>query len=210
MKVLATNIAEPATFFWEGKEHKTGIYKIPTKDPIYLDTEAVSGDTIGSPKVHGGAYKACYLFSAEEYAFWKPLYPLLNWNWGMFGENLTVSGMKESEIRIGDQYRVGDSLVEVTQPREPCFKLGYRFKDQEIINAFINRNRPGTYVRVLEKGLVQAGDTLKLERRSGNLLTVEQCYRLIYDRDKNKKHLQWALSNESLPQRFRTNLGRGQ
>ncbi|WP_373071979.1 MOSC domain-containing protein [Zeaxanthinibacter enoshimensis] len=210
MNVVSTNIAEPATFFWEGREHRTGIYKYPTGKPIFLDTNAVQGDTIGSPKVHGGEYKACYLFSAEEYDHWKPLYPSLEWNWGMFGENLTVSGLNEEEIRVGDLYSVGKCLVEITQPREPCFKLGYRFNDQEIIAAFVKRGRPGTYARILEKGEVCQGDEIRLVSRSDNPLTVLQCYRLIYDRVKNKDHLRWALLNESLPPRFRKNLGRGQ
>lgn len=203
MEVIATNIARESTISWNGKEQQTGIYKYAVDTFITLEELAVSGDIIGNPKVHGGLFKACYLFAKEEYEFWKPLYPELKWHWGVFGENLTVSGLDESKLRIGDQYRVGESLIQITQPREPCFKLGIRFNDQGIIKKFIERRRPGTYVQVLENGKVRAGDKLKLERRSEDTLTVQQCFSLRYAKDKDPALLESVLSHNSLPDTFK-------
>jgi MOSC domain-containing protein YiiM len=149
--------------------------------------------------VHGGIYKACYLFSAEQYPYWKEKYPHLDWNWGMFGENLTVKGLDESQIRVGSIYRLGTALVQITQPREPCFKLGLKFGTQKILKQFIDHGWPGTYVRILEVGKVNSGDTMELVEESSNPLTTQQFYRLLYAKEKNQAILKLAISNDSLP-----------
>ncbi len=199
MKITATNIAKPATLLWEGEELPTGIYKYPTSTPIYLDKEAVTGDIIGNPKVHGGLDKACYLFSRDQYPYWKNRYPNLDWDWGMFGENLTVEGLNEAQIRVGSIYRIGEALVQISQPREPCYKLGVRFKDQNIVKQFIDHGFPGTYVRILEKGQIKAGDTMKLVTLSPNTLTIKQFYELLFARKKNMEVLRLAVTNEAVP-----------
>lgn len=199
MQIISTNLGKPTEISWNGKLITTGIYKSPLDTPLLLETENVSGDTIGDPKVHGGIYKACYLFSAEQYPYWKEKYPHLEWNWGMFGENLTVKGLDESQIRVGNIYRLGTALVQITQPREPCFKLGLKFGTQEILKQFIDHGWPGTYVRILEVGKVSSGDTMDLVEESNNPLTTQQFYRLLYDKEKDQSILKLAISNDSLP-----------
>lgn len=199
MKVIATNIGKPTEVEWNGRTITTGIYKYPVDQPILLQKEDVAKDTVIDRKHHGGIYKACYLFSANNYPFWKEKYPNLNWDWGMFGENLTVKGLDETKIRIGTIYKIGQALVQVTQPREPCYKLGIRFKDQNILKEFISHKKPGTYVSVLEEGLVQKGDTLELVEESKNKLTVAQFYSLLYTKDKDPKLVQLAIENKALP-----------
>ena len=103
MQIISTNIAEPTTIEWNGQQIQTGIYKYPVEIPIYMGIEGVENDHVLDRKYHGGADKACYLYSADHYSFWKNKYPNLEWIWGMFGENLTVIGLDESEIRIGDR-----------------------------------------------------------------------------------------------------------
>lgn len=206
MNVIATNIGKPRVIFWNGKEETTGIFKYPTNGPIALQKESVVCDTIGNPKVHGGIHKACYLFSADYYPYWKEQYPELDWDWGMFGENLTIAGLDESHIRIGDIYKIGTTLVQVSQPREPCYKLGVRFGDQKILRQFITHRHPGTYVRVLEEGKVKTGDTVQLTERSLNPLSVQQCYDLFYAKEKNPDILKWAITNTALAQYKRDNL----
>jgi MOSC domain-containing protein YiiM len=93
MRVVSTNIAEPRTIQWQGRDVLTGIYKEPTNQPISLDIENVVGDEVSDRRVHGGIFKACYLFASDDYPYWKNLYPTLDWNWGMFGENLSVQGL---------------------------------------------------------------------------------------------------------------------
>lgn len=199
MQIISTNLGKPTEISWNGKLITTGIYKSPVDTPLLLETESVSGDTIGDPKVHGGIYKACYLFSAEQYPYWKEKYPHLDWNWGMFGENLTVKGLDESQIKVGNIYRLGTALVQITQPREPCFKLGLKFGTQEILKQFIEHGWPGTYVRILEVGKVSSGDTMDLVEESGNPLTTQQFFSLLYNKEKDQSILKLAISNDSLP-----------
>lgn len=200
MNVHAVNIATPTQIFWNGKTEHTGIYKIPVQGAIRLEKSMVAGDTIANRKVHGGLHKACYLFSVEQYPYWKALYPQLEWNWGMFGENLTLAGMNESKMRIGDTYRIGEALVQVSQPREPCYKLGLRFGSQQILKEFIAHAYPGAYVRVLREGAIRVGDAVTLEVRSANPLTVKQCFELFFVRNKPLELLQLALENPALPE----------
>lgn len=199
MKIISTNLGNPTKIVWNGKETTTGIYKYPVDEPILLESTDVQGDTVVDRKHHGGIYKAAYLFSSDRYAYWKEKYPHLEWNWGMFGENLTVEGLDESQIRIGSTYQLGSALVQITQPREPCYKLGIRFEDQNIIKQFIDHGFPGTYVRILEPGAVKTGDVMELVKTSESPLTVKQFYDLLYAKTKNNDVLQLALKNQAIP-----------
>ncbi|GMN08480.1 MOSC domain-containing protein [Croceitalea sp. MTPC5] len=199
MKVIATNIGRPTNVKWNGKIIQTGIYKYPTVTPLFLKKEDVVNDTVIDRKHHGGEYKACYLFAADNYPYWKGKYPNLQWNWGMFGENLTVQGLDEANIRIGSIYKIGTALVQITQPREPCFKLGIRFGTQNILKEFIAHAHPGTYIKILEEGTVKKTDSLVLVEASDNALTVKAFYELLYSKEKNKAILDLALSNDALP-----------
>lgn len=200
MKVISTNLGKPQTFIWNGKEEQTGIFKYPVDEPLLLRKADVSKDTIINRINHGGVHKACYLFSKEQYPFWKERYPNLEWNWGMFGENLTVEGLDESDIRVGDIYKIGNALVRVSQPREPCYKLGVRFGNQKILKEYIEHRYPGTYVSVLEEGTVKKGDVFKIVERSDNTLTTNQFFDLMFTKEKDKTLLDLFMANESVPQ----------
>ncbi len=206
MRVLSTNIGTSTTFLWNGEEQQTGIFKYPISEPLSLGKTGVENDTIANRKVHGGVDKACYLFSAEQYPYWRELYPNLDWDLGMFGENLTVAGLDEATARIGNIYQLGTALVQISQPREPCYKLGVRFGDQQILKQFISHGYPGTYVRVLKEGVVQVGDTFILEELSENPLTVKQFYHLLYEKKKNPEIIALAISNMALPEYKRERL----
>lgn len=206
MKITSTNIAKPTTIIWNGKNEITGIYKMPTKNPIFLGKNDVKDDEVTDRKHHGGEFKACYLFSENHYSYWKNLYPNLDWHWGMFGENLTVKDLDESQIYIGAIYKIGQALVEITQPREPCYKLGVKFETQTILKQFIEYNLPGTYIRVLEEGFVKTGDTLKLFKNPENSITTLQFFKLLYSKEKNQEHLKQAIKLNAIPQRKRDKL----
>lgn len=199
MQILSTNIAKPTTIIFNGQEVVTGIYKTPTNQPIYLGKENVKDDEVTDRKYHGGEFKACYLFSENHYDYWKNLYPDLNWNYGMFGENLTVSGLDETKIHIGDVYKVGKALVQITQPREPCFKFGVKFGNQNVLKQFIEHGYPGTYVRILEEGFVKTGDVFTLIEPAKNSLTTHQFYNLLFSKHKNQEHIALAIENDALP-----------
>lgn len=206
MKVISTNIGKPTTFEWNGREEQTGIFKYPVDEPLFLTKADVQKDTVIDRKHHAGVNKACYLFAADQYSFWKHKYPKLEWNWGMFGENLTVLGMDESLIRIGDIYKIGTALVQVSQPREPCYKLGVRFNDQNILRQYVDHAFPGTYVRILEEGEVRKEDEIILIEQSENTLTVKQSFELILARKKDPILLRLAIENLALPEYKRERL----
>lgn len=200
MKVISTNLGTPTTFMWNGKEEQTGIFKKPVSESLTLSINDVVNDTLIDRVHHAGVHKACYLFASDNYPYWKKLYPEQDWDWGMFGENLTVEGLDESKIRVGNIYKLGTALVQVSQPREPCYKLGIRFGTQDILRQFIDHNKPGTYVRILEEGQVKTGDTLELQEQSKNALTTQQFYELIFMREKPKEILSLFMSNPAVPQ----------
>ena len=152
MKIVSTNIGKERTIEFRGNSITTGIYKEPVEDGITLDTFAVKGDHINNKKVHGGIDKACYAYGENHYAYWKNLYPGLDWTYGMFGENLTVSQIDEAEIKIGDIYKVGEAIVQVSQPRQPCNKFAAKFQANEVIKQFIDFDHPGVYFRVIQRG----------------------------------------------------------
>lgn len=198
MKIISTNIANPTKIIWNGKEVTTGIYKNPTKDPIYLSKNNVKKDEISDRVNHGGVYKACYIFSLEQYPYWKDLYPNLEWTWGMFGENLTVAGFDERKVYLGDIYKVGNALVQVTQSREPCYKLGYKFGNQEIIKQFIDHGFGGTYLSVLEEGSVAINDQFTLVDRADNSITVAELFHLAFAKEKNQDSLKIVVNSEAI------------
>lgn len=206
MKIISTNIAEPITFNWNGQTVTTGIYKKPVNHPLFLGNQVVKGDYISDRNVHGGEFKACYLFSADNYPYWKERYPQLDWEWGMFGENLTVASLNEKELHIGDIYAIGSTLVQVTQPREPCFKFGHKFGDTKALSTFIAHGYPGTYIRVLEEGYVKTGDVIELVEKATDSISIWDFFQLSYARNKNKAHIKCILDNTALPKRKREKL----
>lgn len=200
MKVISTNLGKPTTFEWNGATEQTGIFKYPTTESLTLTAVDVQDDTIIDRVHHGGANKACYLFSSDHYPYWKAKYPHLPWDWGMFGENLTIQDLDEYTIRVGNIYRLGTALVQVSQPREPCYKLGIRFGTQAILKEFVDHGHPGTYVKVLEPGQVSTGDILQLVEESRNPLTVQQFYSLMFLKEKPRELLQLFMDNPAVPQ----------
>ena len=197
MKIISTNIGEARTVLWHGKEVKTGIYKFSVDEPIFLGTENVKNDSVIDRRYHGGADKACYLYSADHYEYWKDLYPELEMPWGMFGENLTVKGLNEAETNIGDIFKIGETIVQATQPRQPCFKLDIRFNASGLVKQFIDSGFPGVYVRVLENGHVKTGNFMKLVERK-NSLSVQKVFELLYATKFQKEAVQTALNDPFL------------
>lgn len=206
MKIRSTNLAEPTTIIFDGEEINTGIYKTPTNQPIFLGIETVDGDEVSDRENHGGEFKACYLFSENHYDYWQNLYPNLNWDYGMFGKNLTVSDLDETKTHIGDIYKIGDAIVQITQPREPCYKFGVKFGIQKVLKQFVKHGRPGAYVRVLNEGFVKTGYYLDLIKKAENSITTAQFYKLLFSENKNQEHLKLAVINDSLPQSKRDKL----
>ena len=136
MKIIATNIGERREFTWKNKTVTTGIFKFPLDEPVFLDKEEVRGDEISDRKNHGGINQAIYGYSQKHYKYWQNLYPKLDWSFGMFGENLTIDDLEETKIHVGDTFKVGETIIEVTKARPPCLKLAVKFNDTAILKQF--------------------------------------------------------------------------
>ena len=179
MRIISTNIGEAKTLDYNGKPVTTGIFKYPVDEAIFLGSEDVENDQVIDRKYHGGKDKACYLYSADHYKYWKSIYPELELPWGMFGENLTVEGLNESEINIGDVFKIGETIVQATEPRQPCFKLEFRFNDNQIVRKFVDSGFSGVYLRVLKTGWVAQGNSMeRLEKKDS--ISIQKVFEMLY------------------------------
>lgn len=176
MQVKSVNIGEKKAINYKGKIVETGIFKLPVNTPIFLGEEDVVNDAVIDRRYHGGVEKAVYAYSENHYEYWKQLYPNLDWNFGMFGENLTISNLEETEIYVGNQYKLGETIIEVTQPREPCSKLGIVFGTQKVLKQFWNSTKSGVYFKVLQTGNVNTGDELVLLKQAVNTPSIATVY----------------------------------
>ena len=183
MKVLSVNIGTPTSVDYQGKSIKTGIFKEPVKGAISVTTVNLSGDNQVDLKNHGGEHKAVYAYSSDHYLYWSDVLKIPLMKPGAFGENLTISGLDESKLNIGDQLAVGSCLLEVTQPRVPCFKLAIAFKDKNMPRLFIASNRTGAYLRVIKEGAIEAGDNAVVSKKNPFNISVHTIFRACFDKD---------------------------
>jgi MOSC domain-containing protein YiiM len=208
MKIISTNTGEARTIQWKNSEVSTGMYKHPTGEAIFLDKEDVANDTVVERKYHGGEDKACYIFSEKHYPYWKENYPDLDWDWGMFGENLTVSDFDESEIMIGDEYKIGEAVVQISQPRQPCYKLGIRFGSQDMVKQFIRQQHCGGYVRVIKQGEVKPGDKFVFKSKKKKSQSLREIFELLYSKCPELSKIKQALDNEFLAESCKRDLSK--
>lgn len=197
MTITSVNIGEAKEIIWNGKSVKTGIYKSPVQE-IELEMTDVKDDSVIDRRYHGGVDKACYIYSEDHYEYWKNLYPNLKFNFGMFGENITIKGLNERTIMIGDIYRIGGATVQVTQPRQPCFKLGVVFEDQKVLKQLINSKFPGVYLKVIEGNSVKPGDTMVLVERMHNTVSLLEVWDLLYNKSVDNDDLIHAINTPFL------------
>lgn len=205
MKIISANIGQPKTIEWRGKQIQTGIYKYPVDEAIFLGNEDVEKDHVMDRKYHGGVDKACYLYSADHYKYWKSFYPELELPWGMFGENLTIDGLHEADVNIGDTFQIGNVIIQATQPRQPCYKLGIRFGTQEVVRQFVNSGFAGVYVRVLQNGLVKSGDEIILVEKKDSL-SIQKVYELLYTDTFQKENILKAVNDPNIAESCKKDL----
>ena len=175
-RTFSVNVGQPTQVPYRGNMISTGIFKSPVEGRVMLRATGLDGDGQADLTVHGGVDMAAYVYSWQNYEWWMselghPLQP------GEFGENLTVTGMTDDAVQVGDTIRIGDALVQVTAPREPCFKLGIRVGDHRFPARFREANRMGFYVRVLEEGTVAEGDTVEITERAQGSSTIADFHR---------------------------------
>ncbi|MCI0392381.1 MAG: MOSC domain-containing protein [Acidobacteria bacterium] len=172
MKLISVNVGLPREIFWKDRVITTGIFKEPVSGRVAVRKHNLDGDRQADLKVHGGPEKAVYAYPSEHYDFWRGELPGVDLPWGMFGENLTTQGMMESEVNVGDRFRIGTSALMVTQPRMPCFKLAAKFNRDDVIKRFLDSGRSGFYLAVIEEGEVGAGDEIERIHCDENDITI--------------------------------------
>ena len=178
MKLLSVNVSQPKEVLHNGKRIKTGIFKEPVSGRTMMRRLNLDGDGQGDPRVHGGIHKAVYVYPVEHYDYWKRELGRADLTYGQFGENLTVAGVLEDTVHIGDVFQIGEASVEVSQPRVPCFKLGIKMRNPQIVKPFLESERVGFYVRVLEEGEVGAGDAVERTKIGVGQMTVKEIVHL--------------------------------
>jgi MOSC domain-containing protein YiiM len=160
MTIETVSVAAPRLVRWKGRDVLTSIFKSPVAGPVLVRRHNLDGDRQSDLAVHGGEYKAVYAYAAEDYGWWGEAlgHDLETAN---FGENLTIRGLSESLIHVGDVFRAGAAELEATEPRLPCHKLGIRFGNPRMVRAFANARRWGVYFRVVTEGPLSAGDSFE-------------------------------------------------
>ncbi|CAG5084199.1 MOSC domain-containing protein [Parvicella tangerina] len=210
MKIISTNIGQRKSVVWKGEMLETGFFKYPVHHAIELGETDVLKDNVVDRKHHGGIDKACYIYSADHYSFWKKLFPEVDLTYGAFGENLTLQGLNEKDIRIGDRFEIGkkgDVIVEVAQPRQPCMKLGIRFNTQKVIKAFVNQPYPGIYLRILKTGEVNTGDTFQLIHGNEKNLSIAEVHGLL-SKQKDLRLAKKAIQMDDLAESYKKEIKR--
>lgn len=172
-RVESVNVGLPREVSWGGRVVETGIWKDRVEGRVVVSGVNLEGDAQADLRVHGGADKALYAYAAEDYRWWSDqlgmtLFP------GTFGDNLTVSGLQLADALIGERWVVGEALLEVSQPRLPCFKLGIRMNDPEFADRFEAAERFGAYLRIIEEGSIGAGDDISVIHRPDHGLTITE------------------------------------
>lgn len=157
----------------------------------------LDGDRQADLTVHGGAEKAVYAYPMEHYTYWRQELPDEELPWGAFGENLTIEGLSETRVNIGDRFRIGTAEVMVTQPRFPCFKLNIKFGRDDMVKRFLNSRLSGIYFSVVQEGEVGVGDAIKLVSRDENNVTVADIVQ-IYVREANDDLVHRAIQVPAL------------
>jgi MOSC domain-containing protein YiiM len=203
MRLVSVCVGLPREVSWKGKPVTTCIFKQPINGRIMLRTLTLDGDAQADLTVHGGIDKAVYAYPIEHYTYWRQ--ELLNEElpWGAFGENLTVEGLSEAAVNIGDRFRIGTAEVMVTQPRFPCFKLNLKFGRDDMVKRFLNSRLSGIYFSVVQEGEIGAGDAIEPMSRDEHNVTVADIVQ-IYLREASDDLVRRALQVPALADCLRT------
>ena len=192
-RLLSVNVGLPRDIRWQGKTVHTGIWKTPVEGPRMARRLNIDGDGQGDTAGHGGENRAVFVYQIESYQYWQNLLDRTDFAYGQFGENFTVEGMADAEVCIGDRYRIGGALFEVTQPRVTCYRLGIRMNEPEMAALLVKHGRPGFYFRVIEEGEVRASDEITRLVPGPERMSVTEINALLYTPDHPRDRLERAL-----------------
>jgi len=210
MKIASLNLGLPVEVDWRGRKVTTGIYKDPVAGRVHLRTLNLDGDRQADLTVHGGKDKAVYCYPLEHYDYWRRELPGQELAAGSFGENFTTDGALEDSVHVGDRFSVGLAEVVVTQPRLPCYKLGIKFRSDDMVKRFFASRRTGFYLSVAREGEVGAGDEIKSISRDPLAVSIAEFTRLYSKKDYRESDvisLRRLCSVAALPESWRDYFG---
>jgi MOSC domain-containing protein YiiM len=191
--VVSVNVGSPRLVETKDAAVLTSIFKSPVEGRVPIRGHNLEGDRQSDLTVHGGPYKALYAYASEHYQYWVEQLPAIEFTAGMFGENLTTAGLDESVVRIGDRFGFGSAVLQVTQPRMPCYKLALRFGRADMVKRFWLSGRSGIYFSVVKEGDVAAGDAIEKVADGPEDLTVADVVRLYRGDEESEEMLERAL-----------------
>jgi MOSC domain-containing protein YiiM len=206
MEVVSVNVGLPREVLWKRQRVSTAIFKSPVDGSIALRKLNLDGDRQADLAVHGGPSKAVYAYPLEHYDYWHTRVPETPETLGAFGENLTTRDVLEADLNIGDRLRVGTALLQVAQPRMPCYKLQLRFDRDDMTKLFVLSGRSGFYFSVIEEGEVKAGDSIEFVEHLKHGVSVAEVYGLYFDRTIDPELLRRALQTPALTDESRSML----
>jgi len=203
MEVISVNVGLPRTVEWRGRSVQTSIFKEPVPGRVRVSQLNLEGDRQSDLTVHGGVNKAVYVYPSEHYPFWAEELPGFDLPHGVFGENLTTTGLSETNVHVGDRLGIGSAEFVVTQPRMPCFKLEIRFNRSDMVRRFLHSGRTGFYLAVTQEGEVGAGDAIAVIQRHPEAIAIADVVSL-YAADANNQELLRRVSRlPELPEGWR-------
>jgi ferredoxin-NADP reductase/MOSC domain-containing protein YiiM/ferredoxin len=203
-KLLSVNVGLPREVLWEGKTVYTGVWKSAVQGRRLVRRGNVDGDGQGDLAGHGGEQRAVFIYQISSYRYWEKQLGRNDFTWGQFGENFTIDGLEDDEVCIGDRYRIGTALFEVTQPRVTCYRIGMRMNEPRMPALLVAHHRPGFYFRVLEEGDVGAGDEIVKVAADPVSMTVAETDALLYLPGYSPDELRRALSIRALSPGWQT------
>ncbi len=192
-RLLSVNVGLPRDIMWRGKTVRTAIWKTPVEGWRMVRRLNIDGDGQGDLHGHGGEHRAVFVYQIDSYRYWQSQLGRNDFTYGQFGENFTIDGLCDEEVCIGDRYRVGGALLEVTQPRVTCYRVGIRMNEPKMPALLVAHGRPGFYFRVIEEGKVEAGDEIMRVASGAERMTVSEISALLYKPGHPRRQLERAL-----------------
>src|SRR4030095_14029040 len=203
-RLLSVNVGLPRDIEWKGRTVHTGIWKDPVHGRCRVGRLNLEGDGQGDLAGHGGEQRAVFVYQIESYRYWQEQLNRTDFVHGQFGENLTIEGLADDAVCIGDRYQIGGALFEVTQPRVTCYRVGMRMNEPRMPALLTSSGRPGFYFRVLQEGVVGKGDEIVKVGEAKERMTVEEINALLYSPNHPSEQLEGALRLEALAPGWRS------
>ncbi|MDP7557546.1 MAG: MOSC domain-containing protein [Nitrospinaceae bacterium] len=206
MKILSVNIGSLREVIRGGKKVQSGIFKQPVEGSVEVRHLGLEGDHQGNKKVHGGIYKAVYLYPSEHYGVWRDALGKPELSFGDFGENLTALGLMEDEVCLGDRFRIGSAELAVTQPREPCATLSVRMGLSDLPKRFRQSGRSGFYLSVVNEGSLSEGDSIECVSKDENRVSVAEFNRVLNGEPGVEEIIRRTCKVNALPEKLKDRL----